>query len=149
SEAQVERLLAESKKDKLALDDAAARLHLIAVPIEIPAVQKPEPIPATPATVEPQDSQKPGVPAADTAQADLIAYIREVFSEITQEQAAEVAELTADHGQSRKIARAACLLVLSSWEPVKAVEGAELAARDTQARQIMGMLDLCLELEEQ
>ncbi len=70
-----------------------------------------------------------------------------MFPEVTEEQTAEVAELAIDHAQPRKIVKAACLLLLSNWEPVRAIEGAELSANDPQVRRVVKMLDLCLELE--
>ena len=76
-----------------------------------------------------------------------MAYIRDVFPEVSEEQAAGVVELAIDHTQPRKIVKAACLLVLSNWDPVRAIEGAELSVQDPQVRRVMNMLELCLELE--
>jgi ParB family chromosome partitioning protein len=145
---QAERLVDEGRRHNLAPDEAAARLHLVIPPIPPSDTDKPEPAPSEPTPAAPANGKKQSAPASETTQADLIAYIHEVFSEVTDEQAAGVAELAVEHVQPRKVVRAACLLVLSNWEPAKAVEGAELSARDRQARQIAAMLDTCLQLEE-
>jgi ParB/RepB/Spo0J family partition protein len=139
SEPQVERILDECAKNNLTPEQAAQALRLISAPG--PAITPP-PV-AEPVTTR----EKPGVDPSEVTRESIVTYIQEVFPELTEEQAAGVAELAVDHVQSRKVVKAACLLVLSNWDPVKAVEGAELSTHDQQVRRVMAMLDLCLELE--
>ncbi|MCC6191667.1 MAG: ParB/RepB/Spo0J family partition protein [Anaerolineales bacterium] len=137
SEPQVERVLEECAKNSLTPDQAAQALKLISAPSVAPS--PPAPVAAK------QD--RPNGQTVELTQEAIVAYIQDVFPEVTAEQAAGVAELAVDHDQPRKIVKAACLLLLSNWEPVRAIEGAELSERDPQVRRVVNMLDLCLELE--
>jgi ParB family chromosome partitioning protein len=148
SEPQVSRLLAESKKHNLRLDEAANRLHIV-LPITEPAqTSDPATASAQKDAIEP-GSQGSARPAAqpEMTRDDIVAFVREICPDVTAEQAGDVADLALDHAQPRKVVKAACLLVLSNWEPVKAIEGAELSSRDPLVRLVVAMLDLCLELE--
>ncbi len=140
SEPQVERVLDECAKNNLTPEQAAQALNLVA----LPAVTAPTPAPAAP---QPAKREQPSGGASELTRESIVAYIQEVFPEVTEEQADGVAELAVDHAQPRKIVKAACLLLLSSWDPVRAIEGAELSERDPQVRLVVNMLDLCLELE--
>ncbi|MCC7362038.1 MAG: ParB/RepB/Spo0J family partition protein [Anaerolineales bacterium] len=138
SEPQVERVLeACAKNSSLTPEQAAQALKLISAPSVAPS---------PPAPVAAKQDKSNGQ-AGELTQEAIVAYIQEVFPEVTSEQAAGVAELAVDHDQPRKIVKAACLLLLSNWEPVRAIEGAELSERDPQVRRVVNMLDLCLELE--
>ncbi|MCC6190649.1 MAG: ParB/RepB/Spo0J family partition protein [Anaerolineales bacterium] len=148
SEPQVAKLLAESKKHDISLDDAAARLNLVRWPVE--AARPPVPDGVSVASDAKQLNKGPD--AGPTTQPemtrdDIMSFVKEICPEVAVEQAGDVADLALDHAQPRKIVKAACLLVLSNWEPVKAVEGAELSAHDPLVRRVVAMLDLCLELE--
>jgi ParB/RepB/Spo0J family partition protein len=138
SEAQLDRLLEACTKQNLRPEQAAQALHLIATPA---------PTSAPPATQPATKPEKTKIQADELTREAIVAYVQEIFPEVTEEQADGVAELAVDHAQPRKIVKAACLLLLSNWDPVRAIEGAELSARDPQVRRVVNMLDLCLELE--
>ncbi len=144
SEPQVVRVLEESAKRKLTPDQAAQALLLIGAPENKPASAT-EPAQSLPASPEKQQSLSDG-PGEATREA-IVKYALEIFPEVTEDQAGGVAELVIDQPQPHKLAKAACLLILSNWEPVRAAEGAELSTHDPQVRRVVAMLDLCLELE--
>ena len=146
SEPQVNRLLEESKKNKLTLDEAAVKLNLALPPSD---ASKPEaPTGAPSETNQPNKQSTAGqTPKPELTRDDIMEFVREICPGVTDEQAGDVADLALDHTQPRSVVKAACLLVLSDWEPVRAVEGAELSAHDPLVRRVVAMLDQCLELE--
>jgi ParB/RepB/Spo0J family partition protein len=152
SQPQVVRLLDEAKKNNLALDEAAARLHFTSSPIgETPPVSQPM------ATAETQQKREPRPEEAHTetrtpevapTREDIVAYVRNAFPEVDVERAAGLADLAVEHAQPRKVIQAACLMLLNNYDVTEAIEGAELSRREADIRRILSMLDMCLELED-
>jgi len=142
SEPQVVRVLEESAKRKLTPDQAAQALLLISAPVNPSASELAPSLPASP-----EKRQSVGDGLGEATREAIVKYALEMFPEVTEEQAGGVAELVIDQPQPHKLAKAACLLILSNWEPIRAAEGAELSTHDPQVRRVVAMLDLCLELE--
>jgi len=152
SEPQMDRLLEETKKNDLAPDEAAARLHFTSSPIgETPPVSQPM------ATAETQEKREPRPEEAHTetrapevapTREAIVAYVRDAFPEVDVERAAGLADLAVEHAQPRKVIQAACLMLLNNSDVIEAIEGAELSRREADIRRILSMLDLCLELED-
>jgi ParB/RepB/Spo0J family partition protein len=148
SEPQVARLLEASKKHNLSLDEAAVQLNMAIPPAEVNHLGESASTPGEGEANQPSRPLSGGLTTKpELTRDDIMSFVREICPDVTDEQLGDVADLALDHAQPRSVVKAACLLVLSNWEPVRAVEGAELSARDPLVRRVIEMLDLCLELE--
>jgi ParB/RepB/Spo0J family partition protein len=148
SEAQARKLLEEVDKHDVTPEQAALKLHYIHEDARSDTQSAPlETTPAPDLSLAPETRPPKSAPAP-LVREEFLSDIRALFPEIDESRAAALADLAADHAQSRKVVRAACLLMLSNWDVTEAVEGAELSQRDPHARKIVAMLELSGELED-